>query len=211
MHAALKSDPWSDFVALLARILHDPALFLGPTTGQTAGLDLTTVGLIAGQLILIPKPDLRLKYQTAVFKYLRLLFPIVILINVGMVVGSAWVSAYLFAKFQTSLPVESWKQLWSGAGHVVIPVLVIGICWYQIKRGRYTDISWGVSWIAANLYWLYQLVLNTPPWLGFQEQRPILLGTCLAGVGLSSAASIFYVLTRLTHKKRPVSTNALLQ
>ena len=32
MHAALKSDPWSDFVAPLVRILRDPALFLGPTT-----------------------------------------------------------------------------------------------------------------------------------------------------------------------------------
>lgn len=211
MHAALKSDPWSDFVALLVRIVNDPALFLGPTTGQTAGLDLTTILLITVQVILIPKPELRLKYQRAVLKYLGLLLPIVVLINVGMVVGSAWVSIYLFTKFQTSLPVESWKQLWSGVGHIAIPVLVIAICWYQIKRGNYAKVNWGAAWIAANLYWLYQLVLNTPPWLGFQEQTPVLLGTCLTGVGLSSVASLMYLLPRLRSKSGPVTKNALLQ
>ncbi|HET7713578.1 MAG TPA: hypothetical protein VFK94_04490 [Patescibacteria group bacterium] len=211
MHPALRSDPWSDFVALLSRIISDPAVFLGPTTGQTAGLDLTTVGLVAGQIILLPKETWRIEYQRVLLRYLGLLFPAVLLINVGMVMGSIGVSGYLFAKFQAELPQESWKQLWSGAGHAAITLLVMAVCWHQIKRGRYSPRDWVMSWSIANLYWLYQLILNTPPWLGFQQQLPILLGSSLVGVGVSSIGNLVYFRRVIPGSRLPTNqTNALL-
>lgn len=193
MHAALKSDPWSDFVALFGHIFSDPALFLGPTTGQTAGLDLVTMGLVAGQLILVPRPTWRFKYQRVLLKYFGMLFPVVLLVNIGMALGSIGISGYLFAQFHDSLPVESWKQLWSGVAHVAVSVLVIAVCLRQVRRGCYSRANWAVSWILANAFWLYQLLLNTPPWLGFQDQLTVLLGSALLGAFASTVGSLLYL------------------
>lgn len=211
MHPALQSNPWSDFVALIRQVLSDPALFLGPTTGQTASLDLITAFLVAGQLLLLHRPAWRERYQKVLLGNLRLLFPVVLLINIGMMVGSIWVSGYLFAKFQTALPLESWKQLWSGLGHVAVPLMVVAVCWHQITRGSFSRLEWAAAWTAANLYWLYQLTLNTPPWLEFQQQLPVLLGTTLSGVVVSLIGNIIYL--KKTPQKKGVTTrqsNALL-
>lgn len=160
----------SDIGGLFAYLFGNPYLFISSTTVMTSGLVMAAVAMNA------------LPARAGVLSRVA---PALALILAYFGGGSMALATEILLRWHHLIPYETEVQFVSGLGHFAVALIGIAALLPYLRARRRVEWLWAQN--VALAYWAFQIVVLTPPWFSFADQRALVTTAGLLMLALAAA------------------------
>lgn len=170
-----------ELLSLASYLISNPDLFINTTTVITSAIVAVTILL---RVVLAFARVIGIVLD----RTLQVIAPTVALVMMYFGLGAMALSTYILIRFHWAIPQTTEEQFRSGLGHLVIGVIGVLALLPWLRRRSLRE--WLLSNLIALAYWTYQVVVLTPPWFSFQNQRAFVLLAVGVLLGASATGTI---------------------